>query len=147
MIIGFTGNQNGMSGKQRKAFYDLIYEFNCREFRHGDCYGSDEDSHNLVVRYFKSCKVRNLFIGRIIIHPPINDSKRAWCRAKTILPAKEYLDRNKDIVNNSDLMIATPKEFEMQLRSGTWSTVRYSLKKNKKTIIIYPDGSLKRENM
>lgn len=75
----------------------------------------------------------------IIIHPPINSSKRAW-KNGILKKEKEYLDRNHDIVDCSDILITCPKEDVEQLRSGTWATIRYAKKSNKKTIIIYPSG-------
>ena len=102
---------------------------------HGDCIGADTDAHNLVVDYFKE----NLysFVGRIIIHPPIIEYKRSFCKAKTVLPPKPYLERNHDIVDSSDVLIATPKEMEQQLRSGTWATIRYAVKTKKPVNILY----------
>ena len=51
---------------------------------------------------------------------------------------RDYLDRNKDIVNNCDLLIAAPKENTEVLRSGTWSTVRYAKQLGVTVVIIEP---------
>jgi len=37
-------------------------------------------------------------------------------------------------------MIATPGEVDEQLRSGTWSTVRFARKQGKPVHVILPDG-------
>lgn len=137
MIIGFTGTQIGMTDFQKCKFYELLDDLHVKEFHHGDCIGADADAHNLVVEYFKN--KLGVFTGKIIIHPPIKDIKRAFCKAKTILEPKDYISRNHDIVDASELIIATPKEFEEQMRSGTWATVRYTKKTNKRLIIIYPN--------
>lgn len=138
MKIGFTGTQKGMKASQAGKLYGILNEyynynlFDNSEFHHGDCYGADAQAHQIA----KSFKLN------IIIHPPINTSKRAFCKDYyLILPEKEYLDRNKDIVKSCELLIATPNEFREQLRSGTWSTIRFARKRKKKIIIIYPDGS------
>ena len=144
MKIGFTGTQIGMTQKQKNEFFDLLFKLECKEFHHGDCLGADSDSHNLSVFYFTQNKSK--FLGKIIIHPPLNEYKRAFCKAKTILTPKPYLDRNKDIVNESELLIVCPKEKTEQLRSGTWSTYRYAKKLNKKIIIIHFDGSIEKIN-
>lgn len=77
-------------------------------------------------------------------YPPVNSYKRAYCEGYAeIRGVKEYLDRNHDIVDEVDMLIATPKEYDEQLRSGTWATVRYAEKKDKTIIFIYPDGTMK----
>ena len=58
------------------------------------------------------------------------------------LPPKDYLDRNHDIVDQTDLLIATPKENTEVLRSGTWATIRYAKKINKPTWIIETNGNI-----
>jgi hypothetical protein len=123
MRIGFTGTQIGMTLLQQEEFVLFCQENNIIEFHHGDCIGADEQAHNIVREFFP--------LVRIIIHPPINSSKRAFCKGDVLWTPKEYLDRNKDIVNESDTVIAAPKENIEVLRSGTWSTIRYAKKANK----------------
>lgn len=138
MKIGFTGTQKGMKATQAGKVYLLLNKFNMgdllnkAEFHHGDCFGADAQAHNIA-------KTFNMYI---IIHPPINSTKRAFCKGDLILPEKEYLDRNKDIVKSCELLLATPNEFEEQLRSGTWSTIRFARKRKKQIIIVFPDGSV-----
>lgn len=129
-IAGFTGTQQGMNKRQRRKFREIIVALNPTEFHHGDCIGADADAHSLVRKYLPQCK--------IIIHPPRDSRKRAFCEGDIVLPTKEYLDRNKDIVIASTTMLATPYECEEQLRSGTWSTVRYARKLQRKLELILP---------
>ncbi len=132
MKIGFTGTQDGMSEKQRIKLIATVELLNAKECHHGDCIGSDEQFH-------KICYDRNI---KIVMHPPINSKYRAFCLGNIILKEKDYLVRNKDIVNDTDILIATPKGKEI-LRSGTWSTIRYAKNKNRRVIIIDIDGDLK----
>lgn len=129
MIIGFTGTQAGMSKSQKDNFETIMTEISIFhpdfEFHHGDCIGADQEAHDIVSELTKN----------IIIHPPSNSSKRAFCKAKTMLESKPYLERNKDIVNVCEALIACPKGSEI-LRSGTWSTIRYAKKINKIVYII-----------
>jgi len=130
-----------MTEKQSDALADLVRYGNTikgtyEEFHHGDCIGADAQSHEIMEQYAEG----------IVIHPPINGSKRAFCKKSDwvdpkILDPKEYIARNHDIVNSVDLMIATPAEFHEQIRSGTWATIRYAKKIKKDLVIIYPDGS------
>ena len=79
------------------------------------------------------------------IHPPDNPTKRAFCfvPGDVIYEPKPYLIRNRDIVDQTDLTVAAPFEFEEQLRSGTWSTIRYAARIVKPLIVVLPDGALR----
>jgi hypothetical protein len=129
-ILGFTGTQQGMTLYQRTAFRAFVKMYEPDEFHHGDCIGADADAHKIVRKVCPDC--------RIVIHPPKNPNKRAHCDYDAILPEKEYLDRNKDIVKVCSTLVATPYEREEQLRSGTWSTVRYARKVNREIALLLP---------
>ena len=136
MKIGFTGTQTGMCKEQKKMLYNILTELKQSketlptEFHHGDCIGADKEAHDIVQ-----------LIGGIdlILHPPENDKKRAFCEgyARRAHP-KPYLERNRRIVDSVDLLIVAPKEQEETLRSGTWSTYRYAKRTNVGRIVILP---------
>lgn len=42
--------------------------------------------------------------------------------------AEDYLDRNREMVDGADVLIAFPKTAEEETRSGTWATIRYARK-------------------
>ena len=129
MRAGFTGSRRGMTGKQKQVVKDLLG--GASEFHHGDCVGSDEQAHDIA---------RNIGLS-VVIHPPSDDSLRAWCDGDVILQPKNYLERNKNIVNSTDFLIATPSEESgEQLRSGTWATIRYARKFKKKIFVVRPSG-------
>lgn len=134
MIVSFTGTQEGMTQRQKYALEDLLDELVVIELHHGDCIGADEEV-NLIA----------LTIGiRIVIHPPDDDNKRAFCKgADEVREPKPYLVRNDDIAEEGEVLIATPKEYKEKVRSGTWATVRYARKKNKNIFVIYPNGRVK----
>ncbi len=133
MKVGFTGTQSGMNARQAlklARFLAVLSEPSpIDEFHHGDCIGADKQFHQFV----QDCELT-------FIHPPENDKKRAWCFSHHILKPKPYLERNHDIVNATDVLIATPRTSYEELRSGTWATIRYAIKKEKKVIVIYPQG-------
>lgn len=138
--IGFTGTQTGMTFKQYESFAVLMDFLSCLAdtYHHGDCIGADEQFHSWIVLY------DNRPI-KIVVHPPDNPYKRAFCTFSgdfEIRPQKPYLERNLDIVTETDLLIATPKEYSEILRSGTWSTIRYCRKQKKPCYIVYPDGEV-----
>ena len=147
MKIGMTGNRNGISEQSSNKLKELLKSIEITEAHHGDCTGADENFHQIMVS----------FLIKIIIHPPDKNICRAYCQGDEIRKEKSYLDivliktpdlksfdfkyRNKDIVNECDALLAFPSSKTETLRSGTWSTIRYAKKTNKKTIIFYPDGT------
>jgi hypothetical protein len=68
----------------------------------------------------------------------MNKTLRAFCKGDTVYPEKEYIERNHNIVDNTDMLIAFPSTKTEILKSGTWATIRYARKKGKKIIIIDP---------
>ena len=55
---------------------------------------------------------------------------------------KDYLVRNKDIVDQSKILIACPETAYEKSRSGTWSTINYAKRKKRKILIIFPSGNI-----
>jgi hypothetical protein len=136
MKIGMTGNRYSMSTVAEKVLRHILVELKVTEGHHGDCVGADLAFHNVLDE-----------LGlQSVIHPPTNKSNRAFCNGTTILPTKSYLDRNKDIVDDSQIMIAFPNSEEEQIRSGTWSTIRYARKKKRKIFIVFPNGKVTLNN-
>lgn len=137
MRIGFTGTRQGLTVAQRDELRRLLRNKNPSHFHHGDCIGADRDAHMLVRQL---CRTHTPRIS-IILHPPIDDSQRAFCFGWDIARAPlQYLERNHAIVDETDELIACPQGHE-ELRSGTWATIRYALRVGKPVTIIMPDGS------
>lgn len=159
MTIGFTGTQSGLTNFQKSMIEVILKAEGCDHFIHGDCIGADSQACRIVVMNE---------IHRITIFPPDNPNKRAWefnpkkdtnkkweweeqiIWNETVNPRQEikiqvrwaprapYLERNKHIVDNCEMMIACPKEPEHTVRSGTWSTIRYAWKTHRKITIVPP---------
>lgn len=130
MHIGFTGTRNGMTEEQKKTVSYLLQTIDGEVFHHGDCIGADAEAHDLAKKAGYE----------VVIHPPLKQEFRAFCDG-TVLMEKNYLDRNKDIADDAEVLIATPSTFQEERRSGTWSTVRYGAK-NKKVLIVQPNGMI-----
>lgn len=133
MQIGFTGSRSGMSSHQKKGVKSFLRAKlkHITGVRHGDCVWADEQFHKICLKL----KIP------ITIHPPDDDSLRAFCRGYSrILKVKPYLERDRDIVDRCDIFLATPREDTNQIRSGTWYTVRYAKKQKKQVFIIFRDG-------
>ncbi len=79
---------------------------------------------------------------RVIVHPPISPNLRMpYDPGATWLPAKDYLARDRDIVEATEILFATPDGPERD-HSGTWYTVRYATGKCRPVYICYPDGKV-----
>jgi hypothetical protein len=133
-MIGFTGTQNGMTLQQKEKLRELlsIERLSHNEFHHGDCIGSDE----------QACLIAVEAGFKLFCHPPNNPSKRAFVKSDFFFAEKSYLERNHDIVDSCNKLYAAPEGFEEELRSGTWSTIRYAKQNKKQVIIIYPNGKI-----
>lgn len=144
LSIGFTGTRKGMTDQQKQSFRELLKELARDDFRfefhHGCCLGADAKATDIADRMYYS--------STIIAHPSDlkgMTSELALNWSQVHHPAKPPLDRNKDIVNASDMMIACPENAEEQLRSGTWATVRYCRKVGKPLAIVLPGGEVVKE--
>jgi hypothetical protein len=129
--IGFTGTQRGMTDHQKSVVELVIralFRDGWRWVHHGDCIGADREFHDLARAAGFS----------VHLHPPVVYTKRAFCKADAIEPVKPFLVRNHDIVDASEVILATPKEAEEVLRSGTWATIRYARKTGKLVKVILP---------
>ena len=133
MKVGFTGTQHGMTLAQLTSVRGLLEErkVDSVDFHYGDCIGADAEAF-----------VQAKSLGyRTISHPPKVECKRAHTAAHITLAPKDYLERNHDIVDFVDILIAAPRGPET-LRSGTWATVRYARKQGKDIHIVWPTGEV-----
>lgn len=133
--IGFTGTRKGMTAPQR-VVVEFILKFysgvGC--LHHGDCMGADAEAHRIAQN----------FDLRVFLHPPDNNSARAFCKNATYVgDPKPYLERNHDIVDYSVMLVAAPATTDEVKRSGTWATIRYALKEGKDVAIVDPEGRLR----
>lgn len=148
MNVGFTGSRNGMTpvqlfvlqGLLMRTFtstpeHDLLTAIFAApdEFHHGDCVGADAQAHKFVRELAMHRHIR------IVGHPPDRERWRAFTDCDEWWPMKGYIERDHDIVNVTEPLIATPNGPEV-LRSGTWATIRYARTLDRPGTIIYPDG-------
>lgn len=133
-----------MTGKEkRRVIKHLLHQMS--HGHHGDCVGADYEFHNVAEYGFGMGA--SAAPTSIVIHPPINEQFRAFCIGTDRREAKPYLNRNRDIVDECDVLIAAPKQTvkPASLRGqGTWLTVEYAHKQGKPVYIVFPDGSVKR---
>ena len=127
----FTGTRRGMTPAQREAFAGLLARLEIAELTHGDCLGADAEAHALAREAAIPIRIRPCDIVAM----------RAFCEGgEVVAPAKKPLARNRDIVDDGELLIATPGMMREQQRSGVWATIRYALRLGRPVYVIWPDG-------
>lgn len=136
MILGFAGPRTGMKDPQKVWLRGHLLTMEPTEFHHGCCTGSDAKAHKLALEHTSAL---------IVIHPPVKETFIAWeCidwgneRIK-VLPRKGYHERDWDIVNACETLLATP-DGEPKGHSGTWDTINFALSVSKPILVCYPDG-------
>lgn len=133
--LGFTGTRNGMTDFQAAVFEGLLSDLEA--FRHGSCQGADIQAARIVRKTFL-CPIK------IIAMPGPDDDpyrEKSGVDDET-LPGKTHFARNRDLVDASDEIYATPATMTEQRLGGTWYTIRYAVKTGKRVTIIWPDGSI-----
>ncbi len=129
MKVGITATRVGLNPKQIRDLHNYLNEDQPEEFHHGGCRGGDTEASWIAHR-------KGI---RVVCHPPTDEKDIGDYYADEVLPSKEYLDRNHDIVDVVDKMYAFPKEDKEQWRgSGTWATIRYAQKKHKRLLVSKP---------
>lgn len=134
--VGFTGTQLGMTLYQKPMVVARLQEIKAEHdvvtAMHGHCIGADDDfgtiafNQDFTVIVRPGCDVNG------------NTPKRGQSAFDEEYPPEPYLVRNKKIVDGSDILLATPKEMEEVVRSGTWSTIRYARRIGKPVEIFWP---------
>lgn len=143
MKLGITATRQLLARRQYLELARFILSLDVDEVHHGDCVGGDETAHVLAAHAGR----------RIVIHPPTDRKLRAFCdlivypseshivSEVTVLGERPYLDRDHDIVDDTDLLVGVPSGPERQ-RSGTWATIRYARKIGRPVAILMPGHTL-----
>ena len=131
MRAGFTGTREGMTKSQYYAVWYLLETLGVTELHHGDCVGADAEAHLLAL-------ARKIYI---VIHAPVDETHRAFCAgASEVREAKTHFARNRDIVDETQILIATPLLDVPQDHGGTWYTIGYGSKKGRQPYVVWPTG-------
>lgn len=137
MVVGFTGTSRGLTDGQLKqlALWFAHTRDVTAQLHHGDCVGADAEAHKLASTYAVP----------VVLHPPSNPHKRAFCGgAAVVRPKRDYLTRNREIVQASEVLVACPRESvepRTERAGGTWYTVRFARRSGKPVFMIWPDGT------
>jgi hypothetical protein len=133
--VGFTGTQHSgvVTDVRLRKLRDKLRRLRrngADEFHHGDCLGMDAIAAELA----------RLVGYRLVAYPGHIVRARANTKADVRHPPKYTLDRNHDIVDAVQLMLAVPEDPERELwgraGGGTWATVHYAQKVGRKVVLL-----------
>lgn len=132
--IGFTGSHHGMTDIQKDNFREIFSWFwrtylDELEFHQGQCIGADEEALEIV---------KSLGGVWTVSHPPISTFRQHKLSCDEVREPKGFIDRNHDIVDEVDVLLAAPRSRKEELRSGTWATVRYARKVIRPLEMVWP---------
>lgn len=136
LILAVTATQYGISDDQYSAVEELLDELHPTELHHGCCIGGDEQIVGIA---------RDLFDDSIAIigHPPLEKGKmsQAACdMSDRLMPAADYLSRNRNMVAIASTVLACPRGEKYEVRSGTWYTLKRACEAKRDRYLIYSGG-------
>ena len=130
MKIGVTGTREGANDRQLMAVIEFIKSLGPgHELHHGDCTGVDVEVA-AAARYNG---------WRIVCHPPLSTETQGYFGGDEVREPKGYLQRDRNIVDETELLIVVPLQDEWQPKGGTWYTHDYAIKTGKPVKIFYPN--------
>lgn len=135
--IGVTSTRRGITSKQFSNIHSWIFEYKPHiiKLHHGVCIGGDEEINDMA---------RMLGVWTTG-HPPIDTKYMSRCVVDEMLKPKDYLNRDRDIVNVAGVLLVAPWQNEKPPTtrgSGTWYTHDYAEGHDIPTIIFWPDGRI-----
>ena len=130
MKVGVTGTREGANEQQLKKVAEFMLSLGPgHELHHGDCKGVDVEVA-AIARYLG---------WRIVCHPPKSSEQQGFYGGDEIREARGYLQRDRQIVDETELLLVVPLQDEWQKKGGTWYTHDYAVKKSKPVKIFYPN--------
>lgn len=135
--VGFTGSRRArMTLLQLRTFFVLLSELRdigpAPEFHHGCCISRDD----------QAARIAKCLGYRLFGHPPTKQDFIGTVKNDFDYPKLSYLERNHRIVDATQLLLAAPLTNYEQIRSGTWATVRFAVRRKKPGFVIWPSGEL-----
>lgn len=131
--VGVTGTRKPLTEPQRRWLRLLAPMWQSGVVLHqGCCTGADTET--AITAYAHG--------ALIVSHPPNKDAHRYTGSEYVAVEVREpkwYHDRNRDIVDESALVLGLPDGPERP-HSGTWYTLQYAASRKVPTMICYPDG-------
>lgn len=131
--VSFTGtSHHDLTTHQAAGLTSYLRQYGSvmRSLHLGDCVRADEQMYDIAC-------AAGLY-DMIILHPPTNRRKRAFCFAQRTMRPRPYIMRNHMMVEACDELLAAPAQAKEVVRSGTWATIRHARRLDKHIVYFYP---------
>lgn len=128
MKVGVTGTREGANAYQLAELRTVLTELKGTEFHHGDCKGVDVEAAAIA---------KDLGY-KVVCHPPKSSEQQGFFGGDEMREPLGYLQRDRNIVDATDVLLVVPLQNEWQPKGGTWYTHDYAVKKGKPVSVIYP---------
>jgi hypothetical protein len=130
MKIGVTGTREGGTDQQLTRVINYMIGLGPgHELHHGDCVGVDSQV---------ACIARELG-WRLVCHPPVSSYLRAHEPSDETREPLDYLERDRNIVDETELLIVVPQHNPIQKKGGTWYTYLHATKRKRKMQVFLPE--------
>lgn len=133
MKIGFSGSRHAGTLQQRDSLRGFLSgrDHAGVTLHHGDCLGFDTLAHAIAL----SLK------WRIVKNPgPVSVWSAYSLGADEIRAWRTHFARNRDIVDETDMLVACPPTEGHRPRGGTWYTIDYAANVGKPIALVLPSG-------
>lgn len=137
MRVGVTGSRYGpVTDIQAEVLKQFLKSCMGKEntLFHGACAGVDEEAVMMAHDLGYTCVALPPNIPTFI-------SEASLILSIEIRPEEEYLTRDRNIVEECEILLVVPDTFKPKPHSGTWYTSSYAKKIGRKRTFIYPDGT------
>jgi hypothetical protein len=141
-LLGFTGTRQGCTDAQLHALARAIghhsqpnHALSPGQFHHGRAVGADAQAHGLA-QYMR---------WEVHVWPSHGTDGATVPLPYVEHPKGDPLERNRQIIEATDHLIACPAGMAEELRSGTWAAVRYARRLRRPITLCWPDGTTTRE--
>jgi len=128
MKVGVTGTREGANAYQLAELRTVLTELKGTEFHHGDCKGVDVEAAAIA---------KDLGY-KVVCHPPKSSEQQGFFGGDEMREPLGYLQRDRNIVDATDVLLVVPLQNEWQPKGGTWYTHDYAVKTGKPVNVIYP---------
>jgi hypothetical protein len=129
MKVGVTGTREGATEYQLTQLRSVLADLKGAEFHHGDCNGVD----------VQAAAIAKSLGYTIVCYPPTSTNEQGHFGGDIVHEPAGYLQRDRAIVEECDVLLVCPKQMEWQPKGGTWYTHDYAVKINKPYNIIWPE--------
>jgi len=129
MKIGVTGTREGATDAQLMRVISFMESLGSgHELHHGDCEGVD-------VQVAAAAKALG---WRIVCHPPKSTETQGHFGGDEVREPLGYLHRDRNIVDETVMLLVVPLQNKWQPKGGTWYTHDYAVKQLRVVHVFYP---------